>query len=168
MRKICLVLSLLSSLFISCGKGNSCVDPLTVSSSSVVITFIDKHSGKYLYTEQNSLYSLDSLKTFDEAGNAIPFLYKLTSTPNSNERYYSVAIQPIYNSQTDQNSFYRELCKKFVIRYKYTEADTIRSCFKSTELECGSTFETLKITYKDTLISSVTSNVTALINIYKS
>src|SRR5262245_33384804 len=110
MRGIFLILSLLSSLLISCGKGNHCVDSLTVSSSSVVITFIDKHTGKYLYTEQNFLYSLDSLKTFDEAGNAIPFLYKLTSMPNSNERYYSVAIQPIYNSQADQNSFYRELC----------------------------------------------------------
>ena len=167
MRVICLMLSLMGSLIISCGKGNNCVDPLTVNSSSVVITFIDKHTGKYLYTEQNSLYSVDSLKIVDEAGNAIRFLYKLTSIQNSNDRYYSIAIQPIYNSQTDQNSFYKELCRKFVIKYKYNETDTMKSCFKSIELKCGSTFETLKIIYKDTVISNTSNNTTAIVSLYK-
>lgn len=159
--------SVISFLFHSCGKGGACTNPLTVDQSSMVISFIDKQTGKYLYAENNPLYTIDSLKVFDESGKQFQLLYALTSIPNSFSRYYTVAIGPVYNSQTDQNSFYRELCRNFVVKYRYNETDTIKACFKSKNNDCGSTFETFKIFYKDSLIHSIDNNNYAILNLYK-
>lgn len=158
--------SLFSFLFHSCGKGE-CANPLTVGQSSMIVSFIDKQTGKYLYSENNTLYSIDSLKVFDESGKQVQLLYALNSIPDGTGRYYTIAIGPLYNSQTDQNSFYRELCRNFVVQYRYNETDTIKTCFKSKNNDCGSSFETLKISYKDSLISSINNNNYAILNLYK-
>lgn len=160
------VIPLISFLFHSCGKGK-CSNPLTVDQSSMIISFIDKQTGEYLYGENNPLYPIDSLKAFNESGKQLQLLYALNSIPDSTGRYYTIAIGPLYNSQTDQNSFYRELCRNFVVQYRYNETDTIRTCFKSKDNDCGSSFETLKISYKDSLISSINNNNYAILNLYK-
>src|SRR5262245_282482 len=98
-----LVIFLLIILFDSCGK-NRCEEPVTVNSSSVVISFIDKQTGKYLYSETNPLYKIDSLKVFDETGKQVQLLFALNSIPGSTSRYYNVAVGPVYDQQTDQNS----------------------------------------------------------------
>ena len=156
-----------SLLFHSCQKGGQCINPLTVDQSSMVISFIDKQTGRYLYAETNPLYPIDSLKIFNEAGIQLQLLYALISIPNSTARYYTVAIGPVYNSQADQNSFYRELCRNFTVKYKYNETDTIKTCFKSKNKDCGSVFETFKIYYKDSLISSSDNNNYAILNLFK-
>lgn len=150
----------------SCGKG-PCSETSNVSSSSVIISFIDKQTGKYVYTETNPLFSIDSLKVYDEFGNALSLLYALNTIPGTNSKYYSVAARPIYNQQKDQNSFYNELCRNFLIKYKYNDTDTLKACFKSRQVDCNSDFETLKLSYRDTLINTTTNNTVAIINIYK-
>lgn len=165
MKKLFFVFAL-AILFNSCGKG-PCTETSNVNSSSVVISFIDKQTGKYVYTETNPLFSLDSLKIFDEFGNSLPLLYAITPITGTNSRYYSVAASPIYNQQKDQNSFYTELCRTFLIRYKYNDFDTLKACFKSKQLTCGSEFESLKISYRDTLVSNLTNNTVSIINVYK-
>lgn len=161
-----LLVSVSGFLFNACGK-SPCDETSNVNSSSIVISFIDKQTGQYLYTETNPLYNIDSVKVYDKAGKQLHLLYALNPIPGSNSRYYSVAAGPVYDSQKDQNSFYQELCKDLFIRYRYDDIDTIKACFKSKELKCGSVFETIKISYRDTLISSLTNNNVSIINIYK-
>lgn len=160
------LLSGISFLFHSCGKPG-CSNSLTVDQSSMIISFIDKQTGRYLYSENSPLYTIDSLKVFDESGKQFQLLYALSTIPGGSGRYYTVAIGPIYNSQTDQNSFYRELCRNFIVKYKYNETDTIKTCFKSKNNDCGSVFETLKLFYKDSLINNISDNNYTILNLYK-
>src|SRR5689334_13245196 len=97
MKKILFVL-VTGILFYSCGKG-PCDESSNVNSSSLVISFIDKQSGKYLYTETNPLYNIDSLKIYDEFGSSLPLLFASTPISGTNSRYFSVSVSPIYNQQ---------------------------------------------------------------------
>ena len=164
-------LLLISSVVIlssnSCRKGGPCEEPPDINVSSLVIRFIDKQTGKYLYTETNPLYNRDSLKAFDSLGNLLVPIFALNQIPGSLDRYYVVSAGPIYNSQTDAVSFTKEICKDFIIKYKYNETDTVKVCFKSQSRKCGSVFETLKVFYKGGLIGSTTNETYLLVTFYK-
>jgi len=143
--------------FGSCRKGGRCEQAPNVNQSEIVVAFKDKTTGRYLYAEVSPLYNKDSLKVFDENGNSLILLYALNQIPNTSSRYWDISFGNIYNSQTDGNSFNSELCKNFIVKYKYNETDTIKACFKSKKTECGSVFETLKVFHKGLLVGSVSS-----------
>ena len=148
--------------FSSCRKGGKCEQAPNVNQSEIVVAFKDKQSGKYLYTEVNPLYNKDSLKVFDQNGNSLVILKLLRSAPdNPSIGIYWLSFGNIFNSQTDENSFNSEICKNFIVKYKYNEVDTVNACFKSKRTECGSVFETLKVYHKSVLIGS-TSNTTGI------
>jgi len=64
MKKITFILFsfLFILLFGGCIKNPKCELPLNVNQSAISIIFKDSVSGKYLYTEDNSLYNKDSIK----------------------------------------------------------------------------------------------------------
>ncbi len=143
--------------FGSCRKGGKCEQALNVNQSEIVVAFKDKNSGNYLYAEVNPSYNKDSIRVYDENNNNLVLLFALNQIPNTNSRYSDISFGNIYNPQTDANSFNSELCKNFIVKYKYNETDTIKACFKSMKTECGSVFETLKVFYKGMLVGSVSS-----------
>ncbi len=81
--------------------------------------------------------------------------------------YWDLSFGNIYNQTTDANSFNSEICKNYVVKYKYNGTDTIKACFKAKTTECGSVFETLKVYYKGQLVGSVTDNTGISITINK-
>ena len=147
--------------FSSCRKGGKCEQAPNVNQSEIVVAYKDKQSGKYLYTEVNPLYNKDSLKVYDENNNNLVLLFVLNTIPNTSSRYWEISFGNIFNSQTDASSFNSEICKNFIVKYKYNETDTVKACFKSKRTECGSVFETLKVYHKSVLIGS-TSNTTGI------
>lgn len=149
----------------SCRK-NKCEEPFDIQQSEIVATF--KNSvGSYLYTEVNPLYNKDSLAVFDEYGNRLSVLSQLKTIPNTVSGYWEISFGNIYNNQTDSASFNSELCKKFIIKYKYNETDTIQTCFKSSKTNCGSVFQSLKIYHKGVVIKEVQNTFLAFVTITK-
>lgn len=153
---------------IACGKGVKCEEPANVNNSEIVVVFKDKNTGRYLYSEVNPLYNKDSLKVFDESGNSLIILSLLRSSPdNPTQGIYVLSFGNIYNSQTDASSFSNELCRNFIIKYRYNETDTVKACFKVRKTECGSVFQPLKVYHKGQLLDSITNEASAHITIIK-
>jgi hypothetical protein len=164
---------LLITLFLfnafSCHKKSTCESPLEIKThSEIVVTFKDKATGKYLYSEVNPLYNKDSLKVFDQYGNGLVILSLLRSAPdNANQGIYVLSFGNIYDDRTDANAFNAETCKTYIIKYSYNEADTVQACFKAKKTECGSVFETLKVYNKGQLLADVQNDISAKITITK-
>ena len=73
-------------IFTECHKTPKCELPRNVNQSSINVTFKDQITGKYLYTENNSLYNKDSIKIFDLGGNSLFLLFsqnQLNGTPTA-------------------------------------------------------------------------------------
>jgi hypothetical protein len=151
----------------SCVKSSSCEEPPDVSQSSLVVTFKDRSSGRYLYSEADPLYDKDSIKIADPSGILLSSDTTLATMPNTSDRYYVINFGNFYNQQTDQGSFDSEICKSFVVWYSYNETDTIKTCFKSKRIKCGSVFEILKVYYKNQLLTTVSNETFAEIIIIK-
>jgi hypothetical protein len=152
----------------SCHKKSTCESPLEIKTQSeIVVTFKDKATGKYLYSEVNPPYNKDSLKVFDQYGNSLVVLSALDLIPNTSSRYYVLSFGYIYDDRTDANAFNTETCKTYIIKYSYNEADTVQACFKAKKTECGSVFETLKVYNKGQLLANVQNDVAAQITIIK-
>ena len=154
-------------LFISCIKTPKCELPLNVNKSAISVIFKDSLSGKYLYTENNSLYNKDSIEIFDPNGNSLFLLFARNQLPNTSTAFWIINFGNIYIQQTDAGSFNTELCKNYIIKYAYNEFDTVQVCFKSKETKCGSVFESLKVFYKGQLISTTINNTHSTITITK-
>lgn len=122
--------------------------------SSVQVTFKDGATGKYLYEVNAPLYNKDSLKVFDENGNSLIILSKQNRDPNTNIGFWELSFGDIYKSQTDAASFNTELCKNYIVKYKYNETDTIKVCFKAIRNECGALFSPIKVFHKGQLIGT--------------
>ena len=172
MKPIYQITLLLSSLIIlcsnSCRKGGKCeTAPDVRLSSSIQVTFKDAATGKYLYEEAFPLYNKDSLKVYDENGNSLLVGSQKNRDPLTNIGYFEMAFLPLYNSQTDQSAFNAELCRNFIVKYKYNETDTIRACFKARITECGSLFSTLKGFHKGILIGTFTETSDLLVTVIK-
>lgn len=121
-------------------------------SSSVQVTFKDGVTGKYLYEDSPfALYNKDSIKIFDENGNRLILLYGTNRDPITAVFYWEINFGNIFNSQTDAASFNTEMCKNYVVKYKYNEIDTIKVCFKAVRTECGALFDPIKAYHKGQL-----------------
>lgn len=152
----------------SCKKGQKCHGVYNIKNQSeVVVTFIDKTSGKYLYSEMNPLYDKDSLKVFDSFGNKLVILSALNQIPNTNNRYYVLSFGNIYNNPTDETSFNSEICKNYIVKYSFNESDTIQVCFKAQKTRCGSKFETIKVIQNGQEIGSETNTIGISVTIFK-
>ncbi len=136
----------------SCRKGGKCEEPFNVNQSEIVVTFKDQATGKYLYSEINPLYNKDSLKVFEPNGNNLIILKVLRINTTTLVEYWDLSFGNIYNQQTDGAAFDSEICKTFLVKYKYNETDTIKACFKAKKTECGSVFETLKVYHNGLLL----------------
>lgn len=158
---------LLCFSFISCRKHGRCEEPIMVEQSIVNVTFIDKNTGKYLYSEVNPLYNKDSLKVFDPSGNSLVILKAKRINTTSLKEYWDLSFGKIYNPLTDQPSYTSEICKDYTIQYSDNEKDSVTVCFKSKKTKCGSVFETLKIYHQGELIGYETNKTYALITIFK-
>ncbi len=155
-------------IFPSCHKTPKCESPRNVNQSSINVTFKDQITGKYLYTENNSLYNKDSIKIFDPGGNSLFLLFSQNQLNGSPTAFWVVNFGNIYDQQTDANSFDTEICKNYIIKYYYNESDTLQVCFKSKKTECGSVFETLKIYQRGKLLYSAKNTTDTEITILKS
>lgn len=154
-------------IFESCIKTPQCELPLNVNQSAINVIFKDSASGKYLYTENNSLYNKDSIKIFDPQGTSLFLLFAHNQLPDAPVTFWIINFGNIYNPNTDENSFNSEICKDYIISYTIHESDTLRVCFKSKKTRCGSVFETLKVYYKMKLISTTKNNTGSTITILK-
>lgn len=141
-------------IFTECHKTPRCELPRNVNQSSISVIFKDSLSGKYLYTENNSLYNKDSIKIFDPGGNSLFLLFDKNQLNGTPTEFWLINFGNIYDQQTDANSFNTEICKNYIIKYYYNESDTLQVCFKSKKTECGSVFETLKIYQRGKLLDS--------------
>jgi hypothetical protein len=169
MKKYCPCLSyyLLIVIFVSCVKTPNCELPLNVNQSAINIIFKDSVSGKYLYTEDYSLYNKDSIKIFDPQGTSLFLLFAHNQLPDAPVTFWIINFGNIYDQRTDEISFNNEICKDYIISYNSQESDTLKVCFKSKKTKCGSVFETLKVYYKMKLISTTKNNTGSTITILK-
>ena len=169
MRKLILPLFVFLVVFIfSCRKGGRCEQALNVTQSEIAVIFKDATTGKYLYEDLNPLHNKDSLKVFDPNGNSLIILsLHRSASDNSSLGIYVLSFGNIYDQRTDAGSYNAELCKDFIVQYKYNEKDTIKACFKSKKTNCGSVFETLKVYNKDQLLATVTNDTYATITVIK-
>lgn len=155
MKRINYIVAILCGLVLMssrCYKDGDC-RPGNVNGSKIYLDIKDKTTGRFLYSENNSLYPLDSLQIADLSGNPLTFFDYLRSN-RYDENNLGIQLK-IYNSQTDANSFSTELCKDIVLKYKYNETDTIKACFKSETTECGSQFDKLAIYHKGKLLNTI-------------
>jgi len=151
----------------SCKKGGRCEEPEDVNQSSIVVAFKDNTTGRYLYSEVNPLYNKDSLKVFDPSGNSLVIRSALNQIPNTSSRYFDVSFGNIYDQQTDGAAFSSEVCKTFLVKYRFNETDSIKACFTAKKTKCGSVFENLKVYYKGMLVGSVTNTAGVVVIINK-
>lgn len=151
----------------SCKKGGKCEEAANINQSDIVVAFKDQATGKYLYSEVNPLYNKDSLKVFEQNGNSMFIASALNQIPNTSDRYWDLSFGSIYNPQTDGTAFNSEICKSFLVKYKYNETDTIKACFKANQTKCGSVFETLKVYHKGLLVASGTNIIVLPVTITK-
>lgn len=152
----------------SCKKGRPCEEPYNIKSQSeVVVTFIDKATGKYLYSEMNPLYDKDSLKVIDPMGNSLVILSALNQIPNTYNRYYVLSFGNIYSNPVDEASFNSETCKNYIVKYSFNESDTIQVCFKAQKTKCGSKFETIKVYQNGQEVGSETNTIGISVTIFK-
>jgi hypothetical protein len=141
---------------------------MNVEQSEIVVTFKDKATGKYLYSEVNPLYNKDSLKVYDQKGNRLVILNLLRSAPdNPNQGIYVLSFGNIYDRTTDETAFNTELCKTFILMYNSFETDTVQTCFKAQKTKCGSFFESLKVYNKGQILASVQNQTSAQVTIIK-
>lgn len=150
----------------SCRKGGKCEEPLDIRLSGLICIFKNL-SGTYLYAEVNPLYNKDSLKIYDENGNSYSISPQLNLIPNTSSRYWEFYFGPLYNSQTDSESFNREVCKNFIVHYKYNKTDTIKTCYKAYKTDCGSIFSSLKIFHKGVLLKEENNTILTTVTITK-
>lgn len=152
----------------ACRKGGRCEEPFYITNSAIQVIFKEKNSGKYLYEKINPIYNIDSLKIYDQSGNELHLIKDDKLIPNTSQHYWEVNFGPLYNPQTDQNSFQIELCKEFYIQYIGNQPlDTVSVCFTTKELKCGSVFPILKVYYKGELIGAETNNTGIVVTILK-
>ena len=151
----------------SCRKGGKCEEVESLLNSSIEVAFKDKVTGKYLYTETNSLYKIDTLKIIGQNNQSMGLLKNLQQIPNSLDRYWSVNFGNIYNAGTDAGAFSTELCRDFIVKYTYDQADTIKACFKTKNISCGPVFEYLTIYYKNEIVGVVSDRTGIVVTINK-
>lgn len=139
-------------------SGGRCEESIDAAKTSeVVVTFKDKATGRYLYSEVNPAYNKDSLRVYDPAGKSLVILSQLDLIPNTAaSRFYVLSFGPIYDAQTDASSFGGEVCKTYLVRYNATESDTVRTCFRLRKTECGSVFDPIKVYHKGELLTATT------------
>lgn len=152
---------------VSCIKGGRCEGALNVNQSEIVVTFKDQATGKYLYSEVNPLYNKDSLEVFDPSGNALVILRVLRVNPGTLSKYWDLSFGNLYNQTTDANSFNAEICKGYILKYKYNVIDTIKVCFKAKNTKCGSKFETLKVYHRGATIRMGTNTTGMQVTVIK-
>lgn len=168
MKKVLITLTIVVFIcFISCKKKKECEEPPFITNSSLTISFIDKVTGKYLYSEVAPSYNIDSLKVLNNAGVELVLLKSLQTIPNSFSTFHRIDFGPLFDQNLDQESFNNQICRKFFIKYKHNETDTLNVCFKSTNLVCGSVFSTLKVYYKNQLILDKTNVDGSELNLLK-
>ena len=167
MRRIQALGAFILLLHSSCNKPPRCEQPMFVQQSEIVVTFMEKSTGRYLYSEIHPLYNKDSLKVFDQYGNSLVILSLSNLIPNTSDGYNVLSFGNIYDSKTDASAFNSELCKTYLIRYSSSEADTVQTCFKAKNTRCGSTFETLKVYHRGQILASVENKTSAQITLLK-
>lgn len=152
----------------SCKSGGPCEGAYNIKNQSeVVVTFIDKATGRYLYSETNPLCNKDSLKVFDGSGKSLVILSALNQIPNTYDRYYVLSFGNIYSNLTDETSFNSEICKDYIVKYSNAESDTVQVCFKAQKTKCGSKFETIKVFHAGQQVGSATNAVNISVTIFK-
>ena len=145
-----------------------CEEVLYVTNSSVGVAFKDFTTSKYLYEQDIPLYNKDSIKVYDPQGNSLLLFKGLSNdieVPTT--RYWIINFGTLFDYRTDSVSFNEEICKEFIVQYAYNERDTIKTCFKSKDLKCGSVFSTLKVYNKGKLLTSVSNTTFALVTVIK-
>ena len=156
--KFCMTILLCLAIFTSCKKNRECEEPLDVRQSFLLLSFKDIN-GKYIHSEVNPLFSKDSLKIKDENGIFYSVFSQTNLIPNTSSGYWEFDVGPIYNANTDASSFNTTLCKSFIIFYNSNTTDTIRTCFKSRETDCGSVFNVLQVFHKGQLVGEANNTI---------
>jgi hypothetical protein len=158
----------ISFFLLSCTKEGGCGSVLYITKSSVQVIFKDSATNKYLYDEINPLYNKDSIKIYDPQGIPLSLLMSRNSDPVvPTNIYIEINFGSLFDYRTDSTSFTREICKDYVVQYAHNERDTITTCFKSKDLDCGSVFSRLNVFHKGKLLASENNTTNALITVIK-
>ncbi len=166
-----LALPLILISFFSCKKilgVPDCELPIDIRyNSSIGVIFKDKGTNRYLYADFNPLYNKDSIQISSTQNDPLILIKGLVNDTTTNESFWGINFGNIYDYRTDSSSFITQVCKNFIVRYSYNKTDTIRVCFKSKFIKCGSTFETISVYHANKLITTQTNTSAVNITIFK-
>jgi hypothetical protein len=121
-------------------------------------------AGDLLYTNVNSLFDKDSLKVLDENDQELQIIPELRQNVPA---FWEFNARSIYNSETDESAFNSEICRKFIIKYYFNEAETITTCFIAKKFTCGSEFSYLKVYQNGVLIGGNSDNLRVIATVVK-
>ena len=148
-------------------KGGRCEEVPTIENSSITLHITDSATGEYIYQEFQSPYNKDSFKVRDPQGNDLLILSLLDKIPGTLNNYYYMDFGPLFDTGLDEDSFERDVCKKYIIYYSANETDSLDICFRSRKEKCGAVFSSLKVYHHDQLISSLRDSISAHIFLKK-
>jgi hypothetical protein len=117
-----------------------------------------------MYTQVFSLYKRDSLKFFSSNGIRLNDVSSaLNINPDSlfsnSRNIYEIQLNDIFDGRTDSAAFNQELCKDIIIQHLWNVRDTIKVCFKSARIDCGSQQAYLRVFYKGKMLANVTNRI---------
>src|SRR5690606_15951891 len=103
-------------------SGGKCETPDRLESSEIVLEFKNSE-GKYLYDKFDPIYEKEEFKVFDEKQQPLVILYNSTSAGNTSTVYYTLSFGPLFNPQTEADSFNKDICKKCYLHFNENESD---------------------------------------------
>lgn len=159
-----LIIILTCFILITTSCKDECEFPGTIGGAALIIDFFDGNTTNYLVRENSSRFSKEDINIYDELGNkrAISFIVKTSEgTPKIN--YYRVGVLNLFENGDD---LINENNKRLFIDFK-NDRDTVDYAFKAKTLDCGSTFEYIKIKYNGLLIGEFNNTNTIELKINK-
>jgi hypothetical protein len=158
------LLAVLLLIALACTPTAPCENARNVESTSIKFLFKDSMTNRFMYTEDFSLFKRDSLKFFNLNGTRLTdvvsgLMINPDSITSNSGRIYAIQLNDIFDSATDSVAYTRELCKDFIIQHLSNVRDTIKVCFKSVKIECGSQQEYIRVFYKGRMLANVPNDI---------
>jgi hypothetical protein len=164
MHKNILCTTVIVLCLVACKSTGTCEGADKVELTAIKFLFKDSMTNRFMYTEVLSLYKKDSLKFFSINGDRLYDVNsKIAVNPDSafsNSRgIHEIQLNDIFDSRTDSVAFNQELCKDIIIQHLWNVRDTIKVCFKSARIDCGSQQAYLRVFYKGKMLANVTNSI---------
>ncbi|KHJ36620.1 hypothetical protein PBAC_32090 [Pedobacter glucosidilyticus] len=135
---------LFSVLLLVSSCKDECEEPETVFTSTLALDFFDRNSNDFLIKESSSKFTINDIKLYNEFGENLPLRFEINILPEMpDKKYYRVSYGELFKTG---DPMFAEVNKRLFIDFN-NDRDTIDYTLKTRSLECGSTFEFLKVKY---------------------